>query len=259
MNEPLDDATFECLCAWLDGELDGPQHAAERERLERLVADSPSARDELEALRALRSAASDLGQLEPPRTVWAGVRAGLQDGGASEGVRAAGPGPRVPRAPLAQWWITAVAAGLCFLLGSLFGGRGGCAGPGPAGEGPQVADLPRWLLILHEPEGLMAGATPEEVRAVVAEYAGWAGDLARAGSLEAAEKLVDGEGFVLHPDGRLEDRARLDPGAGPDSSVGGYFQVRAANEAAALELTRGCPHLRQGGWVELRRIQELDS
>jgi hypothetical protein len=46
--------------------------------------------------------------------------------------------------------------------------------------------------------------------------------------------------------------ARPDQGG---ERIGGYFLIRAADDAAALALARSCPHLRHGGRIEVRRIR----
>ena len=42
--------------------------------------------------------------------------------------------------------------------------------------------------------------------------------------------------------------------AGGAESVRGYFVIAARDEREALEIARGCPHLRHGGWIVVRPI-----
>ncbi|MAG58508.1 MAG: hypothetical protein CMJ83_19645 [Planctomycetes bacterium] len=39
------------------------------------------------------------------------------------------------------------------------------------------------------------------------------------------------------------------------ASIGGYFVLRARDYDEALQLVGDCPHLAEGGWIELRRIE----
>ena len=120
-------------------------------------------------------------------------------------------------------------------------------GPPPA---PQLLGE-RFLLVLHEPPGLLATATPDETEVIVQSYRDWAANLGAHGKLEAGEKLRDGEGRVLRNDG---DETRIEARSA-DGGIGGYFVIRAANYDEAVDITRTCPHLGHGGWVELRRIE----
>jgi len=47
--------------------------------------------------------------------------------------------------------------------------------------------------------------------------------------------------------------------AGPDSALGGYSIVRAADLDAAIALAEGCPALTEGGGVEVGVITRLDG
>jgi hypothetical protein len=99
--------------------------------------------------------------------------------------------------------------------------------------------LPRYVLFL---EGTGEPSVEEEARRVH-EYKSWARGLAAAGHLVAGEKLSDGA-------------TRLGEGGGPSGgdSVRGFFVIAAADDAQALEIARGCPHLRYGGRIVVRKI-----
>jgi hypothetical protein len=114
----------------------------------------------------------------------------------------------------------------------------------PAAE--RVARGEPYLLLLHEPAGFGADMSAAEHAAVVARYAGWAREL---GARCVAGDELASEGTRLAPDAEPE---RLPDGA----RIGGYFLVDVADEAEALALARSCPHLDQGGWIELRRIRQ---
>ncbi len=126
--------------------------------------------------------------------------------------------------------------------------------PGPVepvgGESRQV------LLALHERPGSIGG-DPEQRQSVIREYGDWAGGLAAASQLVAAEKLRDDADLLLRRDG--DGIAITSPG--PEDSVpsderlSGFFVVRARDLDHAIELARVSPHLRHGGTIALREIE----
>ena len=80
------------------------------------------------------------------------------------------------------------------------------------------------------------------------EYAAWADSLRRHGRLELGEKLAEGT-VTLRREGATES---LDtPGLAT-----GLFVVRAESLAQARAIAGTSPHLRYGGRIELRAIEE---
>jgi len=137
----------------------------------------------------------------------------------------------------------AAAAGLAlFALGVAVGGRRAPA-PGAAANSAAAA-MPRFVLLLYDaPDERELTAT--EMAARVAEYRDWAIGLRRAGSDISGEKLAPGS----------LDLGAANAPAGP-LPLGGYFVFSAKDPAAAEEVARSCPHVRHGGRVALRPIEE---
>lgn len=99
----------------------------------------------------------------------------------------------------------------------------------------------RYLLLLT---GTTEPAADPDARA--AEYAAWATGLAQRGVEVTGEELSEQADHVgVAPDADLATLA----------SVAGYFVLTADNDLAAADLARGCPHVRYGGAVVVRRIQ----
>lgn len=171
---------------------------------------------EREALRSLRRSAVPSPRLED-RVVGRLREAGLVGRG------------RLLRA--VAW--AAVLAG-AFLAGVAVGGRGN-ADPG-------AIERPRFVLLLREGPSYRAAPTSDAERARIAEYAGWARDLAAEGRFVDGEKLADEEHVV----------GSSDPQAGV---VAGYFVIEADSYEEAARLARALPHVRYGGSVEVRRIE----
>ena len=124
--------------------------------------------------------------------------------------------------------------------------------PGPVAGA--TAPKEKYILLLHGPArarpttAAEAAADSATERALVAEYAAWAGRLAAQGSLVAGEKLADEPLTMLAPAGVVDvPRFTAD-------ELGGFFIIQA-DSAEAYRIARDCPHLKHGGTVQLRRIE----
>jgi hypothetical protein len=113
-----------------------------------------------------------------------------------------------------------------------------------------------YLLLLHENPADSATVSADEMAAIVRRYSDWAADLAARGLLVAGEKLTDDGGRRLR---READRVHATDGpyAEAHDVIGGFFTVRAANDAEAEALAASCPHLRGRNWIEIRRVEAL--
>ena len=223
------DPWTERLSEYVDGELAPAEaqalasHLEACERCRALAADLERIRAEARALR----------DREPERDLWPAIAAELESSSAREG-----------SSNWRTWFLVAAAALVAFVLGRALQ-------PERLVDGPELAGQ-RFVLLLHEPPNLLSDATEEDVRRVIGEYGAWSRGLAAEGKIELGEKLADGEGFDL-----FADATRARPSGPPSSEqLGGFFLVRAPDYEAALAIARTCPHLKYGGWIEVRRIQE---
>jgi hypothetical protein len=95
--------------------------------------------------------------------------------------------------------------------------------------------------------------SPEQIQQAIQRFSAWARKLREQGKLVAAEKLKDNEGLLLRS---RNGQVVVDgPFAETKETIGGYFIVEAATLDEAVELTRECPALSNGGIVELREIE----
>ncbi|HTD51632.1 MAG TPA: YciI family protein [Thermoanaerobaculia bacterium] len=132
-------------------------------------------------------------------------------------------------------WLRSVAvlagAAALFAGGFLAGGR-------TSRPASSIASS-RYVLFLEED----GEPSPAEEERRVREYKLWARRLAAAGHMIAGEKLSAKTWRLGAPEG-----------AGGEDSVGGFFLIAARDDAEALEIARGCPHLRHGGRIVLRKV-----
>jgi len=223
------DPWSERLSEYLDGELEAPERSA----LETHLASCERCAALLVDLRSLVTRARALDDRVPERDPWPALRATLE---------APARGGALPR------WILAFAAGVVLTLAAVY--ALGLLRRPLHGErsGVELAAGDAFLLLLHEPEDFSSGVSEAEHAAIVERYATWARDL--GARCQAGDELAAG-GWELRPD---ESPVAVDAGT-PRPGIGGYFLVRASDEEQALALARTCPHLDQGGWIELRRVQ----
>jgi hypothetical protein len=119
-------------------------------------------------------------------------------------------------------------------------------------HGPQARNSGNRFLILLQAGGVSTadepphGSAEEENR--VSEYVAWMRGLRADGHLLQGERLAD-SGGELNSSGESDTQWSL-----ADGAVVGFFVVSAPDLAQAVELARGCPHLRHGGRIEVRPI-----
>lgn len=102
---------------------------------------------------------------------------------------------------------------------------------------------PRYALLIYTDaavEGLPIGAEAE----VVSEYTAWAREIRGSGREVTGERLLDENRMVAPEGSRPTDSLEL----------GGYFVVQASDFEEAVELAEGHPHIRRGGFIEVRPI-----
>jgi hypothetical protein len=111
----------------------------------------------------------------------------------------------------------------------------------------------------HPPAGfalfLLGGVEPGADEAeLVEEYRAWAVGLAREGQLSAGEKL--GPSAWLLDGASGETVLRTAPEAVRAAPLSGFFLLTTGDPEEALAIARSCPHLRHGGEVLLRPIEQ---
>lgn len=110
-----------------------------------------------------------------------------------------------------------------------------------------------FMLLLHDSTTSMGDISPEEIQAIIAEYVAWRDKIEAQGRLIGGEKLTDEGGRHLTNDNG-EIRITDGPYAEAKEMLGGYFAIKAADYDEAVEISKDCPHLKYGGRIELRKI-----
>ncbi len=114
----------------------------------------------------------------------------------------------------------------------------------------------KYMLLLHDSTEGFEEASAEEIQAVIGEYVGWRNKIEADGKLVGGEKLADEGGkHIKMSDGEI--RVTDGPFAEVKEALGGYFAINASDYNEAVEISKGCPHLKYGGWIEVREIDQM--
>ncbi len=116
--------------------------------------------------------------------------------------------------------------------------------------------MAKFLLLLHEQPTDFSEISAEQIQGVIAEYTAWRENLIERSLLVGGEKLKDEGGrHLTSADGRLQ--VVDGPYSEAKEVLGGYFMIEADDYAAAVQISSECPHLKYGGRIELREIDEI--
>lgn len=98
--------------------------------------------------------------------------------------------------------------------------------------------------------------SPEQQRQVVTDWYAWFQRLAQEGKCLGGLPLLNTGKLISGKQGRSISDG---PFAESKESIGGYFHLRVASEAEAIEIARQCPGLDFGCVVELRPVGERNA
>jgi len=109
--------------------------------------------------------------------------------------------------------------------------------------------MPSYMLLLHDPSTFGEGLSPEDIQAIIQKYRAWSDRMRESGVLLRGVKLQDGTGRVMRgsmiTDGPFAESKEI---------IGGFFQIKADNYDAAVEIARTCPHM-EYGTIEVRQVE----
>lgn len=141
-----------------------------------------------------------------------------------------------------RWLGLAAGIAAVFLLGWWLGGR---REPAPAPARPPG----QFLLFLYETQA-PADVTAADMQRIVGEYHDWAARYSVGG-----EKLTTRGERISLVSGELQNEQV--PGPEDELYLGGFFVVQADSMEQAQAIAATCPHLRYGGTIEIRQIEDL--
>lgn len=144
----------------------------------------------------------------------------------------------------------AAAAVLIFALGMEIGARRASL----SGDGASSSGARQFMLLLFETPGVFQALPPERANEQVTEYVNWARSVAMSGVNISGEKLKE-EGRTLFAGSEGMQISAI-PAASEGRSLAGYFAIEAEDFEQALKISSSCPHLKYGGEIELREIDQ---
>jgi len=116
--------------------------------------------------------------------------------------------------------------------------------------------MPQYILLLHESPSDFSNFSPEETQQIIGEYVAWRSKIQAEGKYVGSNKLKDEGGrhvSIRNGKARVVDG----PYAEAKEVMGGYFLINGANYDEAVETSKGCPHLKYNGWIEVREIDPV--
>ncbi|MCH7879423.1 MAG: hypothetical protein IH914_08945 [candidate division Zixibacteria bacterium] len=161
------------------------------------------------------------------------------------------------RSRVVRYVSIAAAAALIFALGIEVGSMRA----GAPGDGAESTGARQFMLLLFESPGLFQPVPEDRAMEQIGEYSAWARSLAESGVNISGEKLKDeGHALFAGADGAAGTEG-MQISAIPARSEGrllaGYFSIEAASLDEALKISSTCPHLKYGGEIELREIDQI--
>jgi hypothetical protein len=126
---------------------------------------------------------------------------------------------------------------------------------------PETADaqehaMPNYMLLLHRISDQPLSSSPDEMMAITKDYMTWAEKMRAEGRLKGGDKLTNDAGKVMRvKDGRVT--VTDGPYAESKEILGGYFAISAKDYDEACSLAESCPHLRYGGRIEVRQVEQM--
>jgi hypothetical protein len=116
--------------------------------------------------------------------------------------------------------------------------------------------MPNYLLLLHTSTNRPRPSSPDAFLAVTKEYMAWTDRIRAEGRHKAGDKLTDDPGKVITGQG-ARPSVTDGPYAESKEVVGGYYIVTASDYEDACKLAATCPHLKFGGRIEVRQIENM--
>lgn len=116
--------------------------------------------------------------------------------------------------------------------------------------------MPKYMLLLHDPVDGFSAMSPEVMQQVMQKYKRWGDTLRENGVLQGGQKLADEPGRVIRSR-RGQVRVTDGPYCETKELLGGYYTVLAGNYDEAVKIAMSCPHLEYDGTIEVREVDPM--
>ncbi len=111
------------------------------------------------------------------------------------------------------------------------------------------------MMLFHSEPNPDFNPTPEQIQAEVEAWQHWMGSIGAQGKLKNPGEALGFEGRTMYADGSITDG----PYAEVKEIIGGFIIVSSENIDEAIQLSKGCPALANGGKVEVRDIMNFEG
>ena len=111
--------------------------------------------------------------------------------------------------------------------------------------------MSQYILLLRGGKS-SADADPEQSTGALESYRNWANQLRREKRLVDAAKLDDDGRHLVKKSGSIQVDG---PFTETKETIGGFYIVEADSQHEAEQIARDCPIFAEGGYVEIREIQ----
>ncbi|MEO5645504.1 MAG: YciI family protein [Bacteroidia bacterium] len=114
--------------------------------------------------------------------------------------------------------------------------------------------MKEFLLIFRRDESKIEPRSPEQMQTMMKPWQDWMGSIAAQNKLVTPGNRLENDGAVLKASNIITNGPYVET----KESVGGYTIIKAASIEEAIELSKGCPILQDGGNVEVRAIVPMN-
>jgi len=116
--------------------------------------------------------------------------------------------------------------------------------------------MPNYMLLLHNRLDRPRPSSPDEFAAMMKAYMAWTDKIRAEGRHKGGQKLAENAGKIMRSDG---GRVTITDGPYAESKeiVGGFYVISAKDYKEACQVAEGSPHLKYGGRIEVREIEEM--
>jgi hypothetical protein len=116
--------------------------------------------------------------------------------------------------------------------------------------------MAQFLMLLRDTQESSSSFTPESAQAIIEDYKSWSRKMGEAGKLVGGNKLTSEGGRIARSSANgvvVTDG----PFSEAKEEIGGYWLMEADDYGEAESLIADCPHLKYGGIIELRQIDQI--